>query len=286
MKNDLHIRTNFSASANPNASWESVLTKAQEAGLDRISITDFDSCVFHLVRKIVDTKKYFKGEILNGMECDVCENGKTFELLAYNFDPVKTFDWALKVYGTLETRQTKIKDILVALAKEKGFKLDEKMPFNGKTDFGHKYVYENLLKYKSNEKLFKDFNINNLSDFYRLSTTTKNFPLYVNMNKIWPSVKKVVNFIHSVGGIVVLAHPFKHRNKIDIDTLLNYVLKFDLDGVEVYHPTHTEKEIKQLLNFCLNHHLVVTGGSNFNGTENNNTMGIQNIDKAEKYILK
>ena len=286
MKNDLHVRTNFSASASRDWNWERVLKKCQDEGIQRLAITDFDTCIFHVINKIVDTSSLFKGQIITGMECDVCENGLTFELLAYNFDPIKTLSWSYETYGTLEMRQTKIKDLLIDVAEKKHIKVDKKAKFNGKVDFGHKYVYENMLKYKENQALFNKYNIENLGDFYNASTKQKDFPLYVSMYKIFPSVKKVVNFIHSVGGFVVLAQPCKSKNKTNLEFLLNDALKNDVDGIEVYHPSHSKEDIKFLLDFCKKNKLIVTGGSNFNGKPENMSVGIQNIDKSESEILK
>jgi len=36
MKNDLHVRTNFSASASKDCSWEKVLKKCQDEKIDRL----------------------------------------------------------------------------------------------------------------------------------------------------------------------------------------------------------------------------------------------------------
>ena len=286
MKNDLHIRTNFSASADKDCNYEKVLKLCEEQKLDRISITDFDTCIFSVINKIKDNSKLFSGEIINGMECDVCENGITFELLAYNFEPFKTLDWSYKTYGTLEGRQTKIKDALCDVVKSAGYKVNEKIKFNGKVDFAHKFVYENMLSFKQNEELFKKYNIQTLTDFYNLSTKQKDFPLYLDMGKIWPNTKSVVDFIHSVDGIVCLAQPFKSTNRENVDFLLENAVKNGVDGIEVYHPTHTEKDIAYLLDFCKKHKLIVVGGSNFNGKPNNDTVGIKNIDAGQKYILK
>lgn len=286
MKNDLHVRTNFSASACKDCTWESVLKKCQDAKIQRLSITDFDTCLFHVINKIVDTSHIFNGKIITGMECDVCENGITFELLAYNFEPFKTLSWSYETYGTLEDRQTKIKDLLIEKLNQHKIKYDSKRKYNGKVDFAHKYIYECMLKYKENNKFFEEYNIKDLNDFYKISTKHKDFPLYVNMNKVFPSVKKVVNFIHSVGGFVVLAQPCKSGNKDNLEFLLNTTLKNNVDGIEVYHPSHSKNDIKFLLNYCKQHDLIVTGGSNYNGKDENNELGIKNIDKKEKEILK
>ena len=60
------------------------------------------------------------------------------------------------------------------------------------------------------------------------------------------------------------------------------MLECGIDGIEVYHPSHSIEDIKFLLKFSKEHNLIVTGGSNFNGKPENNEMGIKNIDKAEK----
>ena len=153
-------------------------------------------------------------------------------------------------------------------------------------DFAHKYVYECMLRCKENKAFFEKYNIESLSDFYKLSTKQKDFPLYVNMSKVFPSIKKVVNFIHSVGGFVVLAQPCKSGNKDNLEYILKTALKSGVDGIEVYHPSHSLEDIKFLLNYCKQHDLIITGGSNFNGKPENNEVGIKNIDKSEKEILK
>lgn len=285
MKNDLHIRTNFSASSNRDFSWEKVLQKCEDARLKRIAITDFDTCIFSVINKLFDTSNLFSGQIISGMECDVCESGITFELLAYNFEPFKTLEWSYQTYGTLEDRQTKIKDLLLEAVEKQGLKFNKKSVFNGKIEFAHKYVYENTLKFKENDAFFKKFNIKTLTDFYNLSTKEKSFPLYVNMTKVFPNVRRVVDFIHGAGGFVVVGQPCKSKNKENLEKILSTALKHGVDGLEVYHPSHSKEDIKFLLDFCKQHNMIVTGGSNFNGTEQNSSVGIINIDKAEKEIL-
>ena len=89
MKYDLHMLSNFSACANPNNDYKTLLTKCEENGLDVISITDHNAYPFHLINMYQDVSPYFSGKIITGMECDVNESGMGFEVLAYNFDPVK-----------------------------------------------------------------------------------------------------------------------------------------------------------------------------------------------------
>lgn len=264
---DLHTHTNFSACANRENTWESLLVKAQEKRVEILSITDHNTCIFHVMKQFIDTKRFFQGDIISGMECDVVENGLTFEVLAYNFDVMKMFNWALKTYGTLETRQTKIKDALVSQVKDKGFVISSQREFNSKSDYAHKFVYDEMATHSENKNFLNEHQIKNSSDFYRLSTTDKNFPLYMDMSQFWPSVDSVVEAIHNAGGLVVLAHPYGYKGEASAERLLGIALKKGFDGIEVYHPSCDEEKNLYLRNFASRNHLLITGGSDYHGNK-------------------
>ncbi len=271
MREDLHLHTNFSNCAEKSNSFESLLKLAELSRLDRISITDHNTCVAHVLAALRDISGYYRGELVPGMECDVAEDGVTFELLAYDFNVMPIFGWANAVYSTPEVRQTKIKNKLLEIAHEKGFALDETMSFDGTTTYAHKYVYDNLQKFKENNHLFEKYKINSLHDFYRLSTTAKDFPLYIDMGQFFPNVREVADAIHSAGGVVVLAHPYNYPQSVDVENLLSIVLRKDergkniVDGIEVYHPSASEEQIEFLINFAKQHNLMITGGSDYHG---------------------
>ena len=283
MNFDLHTHTNFSMCADKNNSWENLLIKAQSKGIEFLSITDHDTCIFHVLSQFKDVAEYFKGKIISGMECDVVDNGIAFELLAYNFNVLKVFNWAYKTYGTFETRQTLVKDRLVKKVKALGLRFDYNQVYNGKKEYAHNFVYNNLKSFKENDVFFSEHNINTSSLFYRKSTGDKSFPLYQNLSDLWPTPKKVVKAIHKAGGIVVLAHPYNYNEKVDPNELLNIALENKIDGIEVYHPSCNNKQIKFLLEFAKRHNLIVTGGSDYHANERHNTIGIQDI-KNDKYV--
>lgn len=284
MKNDLHLHTNFSACADINNSYQSLLVKCEKSGLNRISITDHNTCLFHVINMFTDTTPLFSGEIIPGMECCAIENGITLDLLAYNFDVIKAFNWAFETYGTLEIRQTKMKNMLMDLAIKNSFKVDSSIRYNGKVEYAHKYVYNNLKMFSENNWIFEKFNICNYSDFYRTSSINKDFPLYIDLQNVWPSISTVVNAIHSMGGIVVLAHPYNYKKNVSADTLLKFALENNVDGIEVYHPSATKEQSAYLLNFAKEHNLKVSGGSDYHALPNKDSVGIINIDNLEEVI--
>lgn len=77
----------------------------------------------------------------------------------------------------------------------------------------------------------------------------------------YPDVREVLTAIHEAGGVAVLAHPCAYAN----EALLEELVELGLDGVEVWHPTHTPEQADRLQAFATDHGLLMTGGSDFHG---------------------
>ena len=78
----------------------------------------------------------------------------------------------------------------------------------------------------------------------------------------YPSVREVIDLIHSAGGLTVLAHPYTYDSTDLMQELVGSGL---LDGVEVWHPRNTEEQRVQLQDFAKAHDMLMTGGSDFHG---------------------
>jgi predicted metal-dependent phosphoesterase TrpH len=76
-----------------------------------------------------------------------------------------------------------------------------------------------------------------------------------------PDTREVLTAIHEAGGIAVLAHTHVHQS----EDLLQELIPLSLDGVEVWHPYHTEEQSVALLDLAQTHELLVTGGTDFHG---------------------
>jgi len=261
---DLHIKSNLSAEG--NLSVEQILEKAEKEGFDTISIADHNSALSGLVIEHINFKKYFTGKFVSGIEIDVCFEGVTFEILGYGFEVLPVMKWAEDKFGTLAWRQTQIRDKLTELCNKKGFVLSKTFPWNARQEYAHENIYNNLMQNENNAKLFER-EINNSSDFYRYSTTDKNFILYLDMSFLWATVVEAVDIIKTNGGKTFLAHPYGYSANMDTGKLLEITKKFKVDGVEVYHPRHNNEQIKSLLQYCKLNHLLVSGGSDFCGKE-------------------
>lgn len=80
-----------------------------------------------------------------------------------------------------------------------------------------------------------------------------------------PDVREVIDLIHSADGIAVLAHPFMYDST---ELMQQLASESRLDGVEAVHPKHTAEQETALRDFADNHHLLITGGSDFHGMYN------------------
>jgi len=82
------------------------------------------------------------------------------------------------------------------------------------------------------------------------------------------SARDAIAMIREAGGIAVLAHPSSLDPSLrSIPLLLKELKKVGLDGVEVYYPSHSSKAVKALLKMVEDLGLLMTGGSDFHGSE-------------------
>lgn len=96
----------------------------------------------------------------------------------------------------------------------------------------------------------------------------------------YPDVREVLELIHSAGGIAVLAHPYIYHN----EALLEELTALGLDGVEVWHPSHSEQQTDELKAFAQQHHLVMTGGSDFHGMYSNTTRALGSTSMPDEQV--
>lgn len=96
----------------------------------------------------------------------------------------------------------------------------------------------------------------------------------------YPDTREVLSAIHEAGGIAVLAHPPVYRN----EALLEELVSLGLDGVEVWHPYHSEEQTAQLSQFAKDHALLTTGGSDFHGMYAHTTRPIGSINIPDECV--
>ena len=122
--------------------------------------------------------------------------------------------------------------------------------------------------------------------FWLGHVTNPNSPFYIDFTSNLPSPIQIANEIHNAGGLVILAHPFEYKSVNNIE-FLNEIYNLNiLDGIECVHTKHTKEQVEYLENFCKEHNLIMSGGSDFHDDKRqvlgHTLLGI--ID--DKYCLK
>lgn len=77
-----------------------------------------------------------------------------------------------------------------------------------------------------------------------------------------------INLIHDAGGFCLLAHPHvvKLAQQEKIEQRVVALKALGMDGIEVYYGKHTIAETEKYLRLAQKYDLLVTGGSDFHGT--------------------
>ena len=89
-------------------------------------------------------------------------------------------------------------------------------------------------------------------------------PAYVA--RVLPSAQEAIAFLHSIGGVPVLAHPtYGDRLKISSDQLCAELKSFGLAGLETLYSSHTARQTDRFRGIAREHTLLMTGGSDFHG---------------------
>jgi predicted metal-dependent phosphoesterase TrpH len=86
-----------------------------------------------------------------------------------------------------------------------------------------------------------------------------------------PSITDACAAVHAAGGITSLAHPFYYC--IDTDALVAFCLQSDVDAIECFHRSHSDAYRFELWSAAKDSGLSVTCGSDFHGTQYNQTPG-------------
>lgn len=243
-KSDLHIHTTYSdgiLSPNEVVSW------AYKKNLTDISITDHDTV--EGISEAIESSREFNINVIPGIELSCVEQDEEVHILGYFIDyeseKIKEFTNTLK--NAREDRNIKIIERLNKMDIDISVKDVEEISKEG--NMGRPHIAKALI----NKGL-----VDTIDGAFKIYLS-KGRPAYVERYKV--SVKEAIDFIHSLGGAAVVAHPGLINNK----KILNYVFKQDIDGIEAIHCKHDEDQIKIFLQLSEELNLIPTAGSDCHG---------------------
>jgi 3',5'-nucleoside bisphosphate phosphatase len=258
---DLHIHTTSSDGSDEPSD---ILTKAQQAGLKYISITDHDSIGAYKRLRDTNVNNYFQGKIIPGCEFSAVHNRKPIEVLGYGIDlEVISSTGIVSDEKFLERENTYLKK-LMNVCKNLNLRYSDNLSINAKY-FATQIMHADLRNYPENEKHFTKEIWESLNAFYRTCVNNEDSPFFLNQIKNYPTIPEVASIIREAGGKAFLAHLYGYFAD-DHEEFLNSIVSLNaLDGLECYHSLHTIDKTNYLLNYCNKHKLYASGGSDYHG---------------------
>jgi len=221
---------------------------AVKAGVSALAITDHDTLAGWEEAQI--SAKAYNLEIVPGVELSTVHNERSLHILGFYPDALRL---GPPLAERLEGRKRRSRQI-VANLEALGYAIT--LPELGEgMALGRPHIAAALVKaghFKNSREAFDQV----LGDDHAA---------YVHYEKF--SIAEGISLLRSCGAVPVWAHPYLFRGG-EVEEVLEELLDVGLMGVEVYHPSHTAKERKELEKLCDRYNLLSTGGSDYHGPTN------------------
>ena len=287
---DLHMHTTYSDGAD---SLIEVLKKAESLKLEYISITDHDTCEGYKELAKLDVKKYFSGQIINGVEIKCAYKKRLIEILGYKVDPkvINNFMEEFHKTKSKEILQQKYFDILHERCTDMGLVMSKKedIEFNPKTDLASIKIYNDIKAHEENKLKVPDDFWSEFNIFSKKYCGDVNYPLYIDKSEDYLQLDEAIKLVKDAGGLVFLPHIFIYKWAEDKKKLLDdIVAEYDIDGIECMHSEFSQDDIDYLLEYTQKNNFYRSGGSDYHGK---NKVGIEmavgkgNL-KIESYLIQ
>lgn len=257
MSGDLHCHTKLS---DGSLGIEDIITLAKKRGVETIAITDHD-CLAGTVRgKIIGARNGV--QVIPGVELSATHEAseKNVHILCYAPDSPDMLEGLCKKNSLARKKAAHF--MMLQTAKRFPITTDFIMKCStGSTNLYKVHIMQALIEFGYADAFHGEL-------YHKLFSKDSDEKILVVPK--YTNVKEVIESIHEAGGIAVLAHPYIDNAFDVIDDLIEY----GLDGIEVYHPSADEEQQNTLKKFATKHKLLTTGGSDFHGLYNKNKVSI------------
>lgn len=259
-KYDLHVHTTASDGVLSPAE---VIWLANRCGLRGIAITDHDTVSGLTDSTLFSIADDCNIQIISGIEINTDFEDEEVHILGYFID-VKNLHLLERLEEIKKARLERTEKIINCLhAMDFDVSLERVYQVAGTGTVGRPHIAMVMIENGYAGTIKEVF------DKY----LGRGGPAYVPRYRLLPD--EAVNLIEKAGGVPVLAHPGLIKKRM----VINKIMQMGVKGLEAFYPEHTEAQTNDFISFGHDHGLVITGGSDFHGTENTrNQLGCAGLD--------
>ena len=264
---DLHTHTKYSDGTDDIYQ---LLSNATKNNIRVLSVTDHNSVDCYYEMELFDINDYYDGSIITGCEFTSVYNDTIIEILGYGFDykEIKIF---LDKYYSKEMIDENTRTLYLRLMNKinkyglRGNFVDRSED-TFESEMFIREIYNELARHPENKDILGEDIFGSLHDFYRLGVSNKESKLYISPGEFRPEIEEVINAVHEARGICFLAHPYQYMFEEPEITIGKIFDTYEFDGIECYYTTFSVNQMAFLRDFAERRKLLVSGGSDYHGT--------------------
>lgn len=252
---DLHTHT---TSSDGDLSPQELIRLAIDKRIGIIAITDHDTIEgIKKVNRNEDIVVASGIKIINGIELSAKTDKGRMHILGYDID-LENSSLNKKMINLKDNSINSVLSIMEQIKRDYGIKFsyeDIKELVNANHNLGRPDLAKLCVKY-GYATTFQDAFDKYLIDAHNKTRQTSKGLQY----------QECLELITNSGGIPVLAHPKSlELSEKEFLILLNEMISHGLQGIEVYHSSHTKEEREFFMEIANRYDLLVSGGSDYHG---------------------
>lgn len=252
---DLHTHTNYSdGDLSPNE----LIRLAIEKRVGILGITDHDT--LDGIKQIDKTNSLIVDsgiQIIDGVELSAKVSKGRMHILGYDID-INNVNINKEMEKIKDNSINSVLSIMEQIKRDYGIVFgysDIKELVNSNHNLGRPDLAKLCVKYGYASSIQDAFNKYLIEAYNKTRSTSKGL-----------SYQECIELILQSKGIPILAHPKSlELPEKEFLILLKEMINSGLKGIEVYHSSHTEEEIKYYLEIANKYDLLISGGSDYHG---------------------
>lgn len=252
---DLHTHTNYS---DGDLSPYELIRLAIEKRVGILGITDHDT--LDGIKQIDKTNSLIVDsgiQIIDGVELSAKASKGRMHILGYDID-INNVNINKEMEKIKDNSINSVLSIMEQIKRDYGIVFgysDIKELVNSNHNLGRPDLAKLCVKYGYASSIQDAFNKYLIEAYNKTRSTSKGL-----------SYQECIELILQSKGIPILAHPKSlELPEKEFLILLKEMINSGLKGIEVYHSSHTEEEIKYYLEIANKYDLLISGGSDYHG---------------------